>query len=448
MATYWSDYSLQISPQSSFGTAATTGFEALNCEKPSVTFATEITELDLLTGQVGAAPERLIGRRSGTLTYKIPAEGFKTGYDPTAENPGDTGVIPRWLALLANALGSNNSAIVSAATQWAGAHLANSNYDAGGVLSATSSAITADAASDITTDADIRSGELVCTALTPTSTAVQLGFAKSLAGAVLSLFEASKTTVNSTDADFYGSSTAWLSTAHATQVPQTVLWTGPDAVFCYVLQDVIVEGVTLEWNSGMVPTLEFRCRFYDYTVDKTLGGLSVPDAFTRIPQVVGTYNGVATISTNAKCGLAGCTVEFTQDIIEVPCHGANQGITAVTYRNPRVRANVSVLHESTDLVYDAAGSAGDVGSHTWQAALEQGVTLSLGCYVGAKPGRCWAFLLPAARLVEVPTLEDRDGSVAYNLTFEAVAYSGDSTVQAGDTTANSPIDSVFRIGVA
>ena len=149
MATYWSDYSLLVAPQSAFGTAASSGFEALLCEKPSITFATEIAELDLLTGQVGSAPERLVGRRSGTLTFKMPLEGFKSGYDPTAEDPGATGVIPCWLALAANVLGSNNSAIVSSATQWAGAHLSNSDYDAGGVTSATTSAITADAASDL-----------------------------------------------------------------------------------------------------------------------------------------------------------------------------------------------------------------------------------------------------------------------------------------------------------
>ena len=446
MATYWSDYSLLVAPQSAFGTAASSGFEALLCEKPSITFATEIAELDLLTGQVGSAPERLVGRRSGTLTFKMPLEGFKSGYDPTAEDPGAAGVIPCWLALAANVLGSNNSAIVSSATQWAGAHLSNSDYDAGGVTSATTSAITADAASDITTDAEIRAGQLVLTALTPSSTTVQLGFAKSLAGAVLSLFEASKNAVNSNDADFYGTSTAWVSTAHATQVPQTVKWVGQATEFCYILQDVVCEGLTLVWDSGAVPTIEFRCRFYDYSMDKTLGGLVVPDAFQRIPQIVGTYNGIATLSGSTKCGLASATLEFTQDIVEVVCHGATQGITSVAYRNPRVRVNVSVLHESTDLVYDSAGSAGNTGSHVWQAGLELGTVMSLGCYVGAKPGRCFAFLVPAARIAEVPSVEDRDGSVAYSLTFEASSYSGDTALVA-ETTANSPINSVLRIGV-
>lgn len=452
MATYWSDYSLLIAPQSAFGTVASSGFEALQCEKPSISFATEITELDLLTGQVGAAPERLIGRRSGTLTFKMPLEGFKSGYDAPSEDPGATGVIPHWLALLGNVLGSNNSQIVDDATQWAGAHLSNSDYVAGGVTSATTSAITATSDVEIYTNAEIRAGQLVLTALTPTSTVVQMGFAKSRGGAVLSLFEPAKAKVDDNDADFYGTSTAWLSTAHATQVPQTVRWVGQNAAFCYVLQDVICEGFTLTWDSGAVPTVEFRCRFYDYTMDKTAGGLSVPDAFTRIPQIVGTYNGIATLGGAAKCGLASATVEFTQDIVEVVCHGATQGITSVAYRNPRVRASVSVLHDSDDLVYDAAGVSGNTGSHVWQSALELGTTKSLGCYVGAKPGRCFAFLIPAARIVEVPGVEDRDGSVAYSVAFEASAYSGDSTILPGpapalETAADSPINSLLRVAV-
>lgn len=448
MAVYWNDNSLLFAPQSAFGTPNTTAgdFEAILCEKPSITFATDIQELELLTGQVGASAERLIGRRSGTMTVKTPLEGFKSGYDPTSEDPGATGVIPPWLALLGNALGSNNSAIISAATQWAGAHLSNSDYDASAVFSAITTAITADAGGDITTDADIKAGQLVITAESPTSTTLQMGFAKSLAGAVLTLFEASRQAVNSTNADFYGTANAWLSNAVYTQVPQTVKWTGNDTKFCYILQDVIIEGATIEWNAGAVPTIEFRCRFYDYSMDKTLGGLVVPDAFTRVPQIVGTYNGYATLSGSEKCGLASCTVDFAMDIIEIPCHGATQGIEAVSFRKPKITAKVSVLHEDGDLVYDAAGSSGNTGSHVWQSKLELGTTLSLGCYVGARSGRSWAWLIPACKVVEVPALEDRDGNVAYSLTVEAVAYSGDTQISA-ETAANSPINSVFRTAV-
>lgn len=452
MATYWNDSSLLVAPQTAFGTVNSTDgdFEAVQCEKPSVTFETAITELELLTGQIGASPERLVGRRSGKISFKVPLEGFKSGYDPTAEDPGATGVIPIWLAILGNVLGSQNGSIVSAATFFAGAGLRCTDYDAGAVASATAATITADAASDITTDADIASGCLVCTSLTPSSTAVQLGFAKSLAGAVLTLFENAGTTVNSNDADFYGSANAWLSSAVYTQVPLTMRWVGADTKFCYILQDCICESFQLTWDSGAVPTVQFNFRFYDYSMDKTKGGLVTPDAYARQPQIVGAVNGIATIGGSGACGagLSACTLDYTVDIVEVPCHAADQGISAVSYRNPRVKVGMSVLHRDVDLVYDSTGAAGNTGSHTWQAALELGTTTSVGVYVGAKPGRCFAFLVPAGRVISVPALEDRDGDVAYKLEIEAAAYTGDSTVIGTETTANSPMDSVLRLGVA
>jgi hypothetical protein len=446
---YWTDSSLLAAPQTAFGTVNSTpgDFEALECEAPSVSFATEITELELLTGQVAAAPERLPGRRSGTISFKIPLEGFKAGYDPTSEDPGATGVIPRWLALIGNVLGSANASIVSAATQWAGAHLSNSDYDAAAVTSATTSAITADAASDITTDAVIRAGQLVVTATTAAPTVLQLGFAKSLAGAILSLFEPSKQAVSDNAANFYGSANAWLSTAHATQVPQTMLWVGQNAAFAYILQDCICESFKIDWESGAVPMVEFNYKFYDYQANKTLGGLVVPDDFTRIPQIVGTINGYASLSGALRCGLKNCTLEFTQEIVEIPCHSASQGIGSVAFRKPRVRVGASILHDSADLIYNSAGASVNQGSHVWQAALELGTVLSLGVYVGAAPGRCFAFRVPALRLVEVPAVEVADDGVRYTLVGEASAYSGDSAIN-GETAANSPLNALLTVAVA
>ncbi|MGA1216205.1 MAG: hypothetical protein ACO31X_11640, partial [Candidatus Nanopelagicales bacterium] len=61
MMAYWSDSSVGFAPQSAFGTENTSpaDFVYLRAEAPSVTFETETTELELMTGQVGAAPERI-----------------------------------------------------------------------------------------------------------------------------------------------------------------------------------------------------------------------------------------------------------------------------------------------------------------------------------------------------------------------------------------------------
>ena len=179
---YWSDHSLAGAMQSAFGTPNTTDgdFVALKCEVPAVTFETEVTELDLLTGQPGAESERLIGARSGTISFTIPLEGLKTGYTPSAsESPGDAGVLPMWLAMLANAMGSDLSSVSNNADFQAGLMCSVSEYTANGVASATSTAITLD---NNTASDKIKAGALVCTALSATTTAVQLGYCKDKTG--------------------------------------------------------------------------------------------------------------------------------------------------------------------------------------------------------------------------------------------------------------------------
>lgn len=442
---YWSDSSVLMAPQTAFGTVNSTlgDFEALKCETPTISLDTAMTELNLLTGQVGAAPERLIGRRSGKFSFKLPLEGFKTGYNPDAEKPGDVGVLPHWAAIAANVIGSQNSAIVSAATMWAGAHLNNGTTHANGVTSATTSAITFDAAGDW---ADIDAGCLVATAESKTSTTMQLGFAKSVLGNVVTLFEASKNAVNSNSADVYPSATMWLSTGAYTPVPMTIRYVGADATFCYILQDWICTGFQITWNSGEVPTISFSGQFYDFSMDKTLGGLVVPDAFDRIPQIVGSVNGYATIDGYQTCGLEGCTLDYAVEVVEVPCHSATQGVSAVAYRNPRVKVSAQVLHNSSDLVLDNAGTPGNTGQHQWQSFMERGSLASFSCYVATKAGRAWAFNVPKGLFTGV-TMEKRGEYVAYKLDVEAATYSGDSQLHA-ETTADSPINSVFRMALA
>lgn len=442
---YWSDSSVSMAPQTAFGTVNSTAgdFEAIKCEAPTISLDTVVTELNLLTGQVGAAPERLVGRRSGKFSFKLPLEGFKTGYDADAEKPGDAGVLPHWAAIAANVLGSQNSSIVSAATMWAGAHLNNGTTHNNGVTSATTSAITFDAAGDW---ADIDSGCLVVTAESKTATTMQLGFAKSVAGNVITLFEASKNAVNSGTADVLPSASMWLSTAAYTPVPMTIRYTGAQTQFCYILQDWICTGFSISWNSGEVPTITFSGQFYDFTMDKTLGGLAVPDSFDRIPQIVGTVNGYATVDGNQACGLESCTVDYSIEVVDVPCHAAAQGVSAVAYRNPRIKIGAQILHSSSDPVYDSAGVMGNTGSHIWQSYLERGVLVSLSCYVGAKAGKVWAFNVPKG-LLTAATMEKRGEYVAHKLALEASTYSGDSQLHT-ETTANSPINSVFRMALA
>ena len=444
----WQEHSLSAAPQTSgFGTAATTGFKALLGEKPNVQLATEIVELDLMTGQVGAAAERLIGRRHGTISFKIPLEGFKDGYTPgAAGDPGTTGVIPHWFAMLSNVLGSKTGALVDTATKfWDSLQSSTSEYTSGGVLSATSAAITLD---DATASDKVDGGQLIATALSATTTAIQMGFVQDKAVTVVTLFETSAQTVNSASANVYGTANAWISAAIYDQIPMTFEWVGEQTEACYILADAVCTGFTLTWESGEVSTIEFSYEFYDFSVDKTAGGLVVPAAFQRVPQIVGSDNGRATFDGSTQCGLESCSVVYSVETAPTKCHSAEQGISGIRYRKPRVKVQASIPWDSADLAYDAAGSSGNTGNHKWQSRLQLGTTTSIGVYVGNVIGKCFAFLVPAGIVTAVPQIADLDGSVGYQLEIEAGVYSDDSSDIESDTAATTPINSIFRAALA
>ena len=447
MSLWKSEYSsLLAAPQvGGFGVVNSTDgdFKALLCDKPKFAPATEVQELDLLTGVVAAAPERLIGRRSGTLSFSMPLEALKSGYDATTEDPGATGVTPHWACILGNVWGSNNSVSDTAAKFWKGDHLSNSAYTAAGVASATSTAITLD---NSTASDKVSVGELIATAASGTTGVVQFGYVKTKAAQVLTLFEASANTVNSASANVYGTANAWVSTASLSPIPMTFRWAGDSVEECYILQDAICESVKITWESGSVPTIDFQFKVYDYTVNKTKGGLVIPDAFARIPQIVGSVNGRATIGGTVTAGLEKCGLEFKVDVKEIKSHSATQGVSGVILSKPRLTATFSVPYDTADTIYDATGTSATSGSHNWQSKLERGVTVSIAAYVGSQVGKLWAFLIPAGRIVAVPAIEDRDGIVAYNLTVEAGAYSADATDTA-ETVANSPLESLCRLSV-
>ena len=68
-----SDLTTPTTPDANFGgnQIAANKFQAILCDAPKVTFNTEVSELNLLTGQIGAAPEKVVGRRSGSVSFEI-----------------------------------------------------------------------------------------------------------------------------------------------------------------------------------------------------------------------------------------------------------------------------------------------------------------------------------------------------------------------------------------
>jgi len=459
MAQFWTDHSLLLALQDDLTTPSTLAaneFQALLCDTPKVTFATETQEMELTTGQVGAAPERIVGRRSGSITFAVPLQGFKTGYDPTAEDPGEAPasgaeVVPPWLVLAANALGCNVEALVGATLSekntnfWRGTFLSSSDYGAAKVTAAGTDSTNVQG--DGGEGALHKAGELIAAAVSGT-VAPLLGFIKTKVVDLMTLFEAGRAPAANYDdnaANVYGTATAWLSDDQPKYI--TAYWVGPDTKYCYVLTGLVCESWKLQLDAGSTPTIEFTFKFYDYQMDKTKGGLVVPDSYARTPQLVGTKSGIAMLDASIKCGLEAVAIEWKATIKENKCHYAPQGIGSISVIKPRVALSFSVPHDKDDTVYDAAGVAGNTGSHVWQASLELGTTHSLGIYVGPSVGKCLGMLLPAGRVVAVPSIGDRDGLQAYTVQFEAGTYTGDSTDTA-ETSADSPLDSVFRIALA
>ena len=297
----WDDHSLLVTVQADVATANTVDAEffAIKGATPKVAFNTEVTELELMTGVVGAGNERLVGSRRGTLNFSIPMEGFIDGYDPTAESPGGapvtvgSEVIPLWFAMLCNAMGSNNSAVSSAANFVRGLAASVSQYTAAGMASGTASTIVCD---NTTASDKIDVGQLVVAALTAASLVPQIGYAKTKAAAdpttvAVTLYEAAKNNVNDSAADLFGTANAYMSDEISATIPLGFRWTGPNAALCYDLIGAYANSIKISWNRGEVPTVEFSYNFYNFQVNKADGGLEVPTDYARIPQIIGSHNG-------------------------------------------------------------------------------------------------------------------------------------------------------------
>ena len=460
MAQFWTDSSLLLALQADLSTPSTLAaaeFVPILCDVPKVTFNTEVSELELLTGQVGAAPERIVGRRSGSVTFDIPLQGFKDGYDPTAENPGGAPVggvevIPPWLVLFANALGCNVEALAGATLSdkntnfWRGTFLSNSPYGAAKVTAAGTNSTALQM--DVGEGANHKAGEFIAAALSAVIVPF-VGFTKTKAVDLCTIFEATRAAAPNYDdnaANVYGSSTAWQSDDQPRFF--TAYWVGPDPKLCYVLTGLVCESVKISLDAGAVPVASFSFRFYDYRANNTLGGLIVPDAYDRTPQLVGNKSGQLMLDTASKCGLEGVSLEWKCTIKENKCHYAPEGIDSVAIIKPRISLGFTIPHDKDDAIYDAAGAPAATGSHNWQSSLELGTTHSVGIYVGPSVGRSLGLILPAAYVVAAPAIADRDGVQAYTVQLEAGSYSGDSTDTPADTSSNSPLNALFKIGMA
>ena len=149
------------------------------------------------------------------------------------------------------------------------------------------------------------------------------------------------------NANIYGTATAWTTSDQPR--PLTAIWTGNDTTMAYVLTGLVCESFKLSLEPGMTPTVEFTFKFYDFQMDKTLGGLVIPNSYARVPALVGTKTSVAYLDSAVKCGLQSLSIEWKATVQETMCHSAAQGVSAVSIVKPRVSVNCTIPHDSSEI---------------------------------------------------------------------------------------------------
>jgi len=418
---------------------ATVGdYKSIRCEKPSITTTGTVSRLDTLDGIPGSAQAVVVGsKHGGELSFKMPLTGFKDGYDPTTEDPGDTGVIPEWLCLAANAMGSGVRSLSSSgatlqADFWKGAHLSNSAYAAANIAAASTTDLLKTSSA-----AGYEVGQLVAFDPSGSGAPAELsGWIKEKAVNDLTLFEALGF-AGSTGGNMYGTATGYISSAQPRVL--SAIYTGDDttdagagASAAYRLTGLICRGFSLSLEAGDTPMIEFRY-YYTNREQITATGLSIPSARPRIAPILGSRGGALRVDGAVRCGIGSFSVELECAIAETRCHSAPQGVSEALVTAKTVKVSCQVPWDSADAVTG--------GVHLWEKRLEDETATSMSVTTGEDKGRMLGMLVPAAQQVDFPGMTDADGRLSYDLTMEAGAYSAD-----GGTPA-APGDTVFRLGV-
>ena len=422
-------------------------FVAIRCEKPDISFNQEVTEMDTLTGQAGAASEKIIGAKSGQITFNMPLETLPSDYDPTADNISDAGIVSPVWCLIANAMGSTTQSGVTGGTTslkntefWKGDAMHIKGYSAN-ILDAGSSTSTlvADGGNGVNYDAGMYSLH----GTDGDDTDCQAGFIKTIATDALTLFEPSQNAAATNDSRF-SSATAYVS--DDAPRPLTIRYTGNDATLCYKLVGAICSSFSITMNSKEVPVASFTFDFIDYVADSVDGTLTVPTAYSRAFRIVGNKGGRLTFSAmgaGAKCGIEDLSIEYTAELQDISCHSSAEGISERLVKKRTTACSFTVPHNTTDTIYDEAGGSTTYGNHQYQHYFENQTELSLGVEVGTVAGTYLSFLMPAGKITEAPSLTDRDGFNAYNISMEANAYTGDT----GAASDGKPTDVSAKFGI-
>ena len=414
---YWSiesEKSVLMAWQSAWGTAATTGFQALDVEM-SVPEHARDTE-DMQFGVADAVSRRapaIGGKARTTFTISGVLQSCKSGYDPTSEAPiTNNDVLAYTSSLIAWAVGGVPSLVTTNQKHLDGAGGYAEDYDATGTQSATSSAITVAAV----TGSNYDDGNLVAVSTATADTVPQVGFIKSIAGDVLTLFEASRNTSAASDKVWPTATFKWSADEPK---PLTIRVQGPANEEGLEYADVICTGGTLTPSPGGSIKFELSCMSGGVRKwDATIGGLSAPTKFIRVPPAVGSQGSYYTFKGAETC-LSDLSISWSRDLHLVPGGGAagDEGFCDFVFSNTEIKASVAIPYQTADTITS--------GDHVHETDMVAETLVSLGVYIGIAPGKSCAILLPSMHHASVPKLETVEGALYNRLDLRADAYSGD-----------------------
>lgn len=216
----------------------------------------------------------------------------------------------------------------------------------------------------------------------------------------------------------YGSILAYLN-ATTDLTPLTFQWLGQGAADQIRYFDGAVANFSIVLEAKKQPQWEATLRALDWT---PVGSGGAPAAyaygFPQMPAWTGT-NGVRSYLAGTARAYAKVTVSITQDLVEVGAGSGNQGVAQWTGRNRRVTIECIRAVTDTSAVSGAPGDAAGV----------------LQIDLGTTPGRAGSILVPAALILEQPTIVDMGGIYAERVLYGCALYASDGTNGTASNTA-------------
>ena len=430
---YWSidnEKTVSVAWQSAWGTAATTGFKPLEVEMSIPDHQRDVEDMQFGVADAMSKRQPAVGGKARTtFTLSGVIQACKSGYDPPAAAPiTNNDVLAYSSSLLFWAAGGVPALVTPNQKFLDGAGGYAEDYDASGTQAgATTSSIVVNAA----TGANYDVGNLVAVSTATTDTLPQVGFIKSISTDTLTLFEASRNASSTSDKVWPTATCKWSADEPK---PLTLRMLGPATEEGLEYADCICIGGTI--TPEPTGSVKFELQMMSGGTrkwDATIGGLTAPTKFLRVPPAVGSFGSFYTYKGAESC-LRDLSISWSREVHLVPGGGAagDEGFCDFVFTNNELLVNVSIPYASGDTI--------TAGEHIHENDMLNETLVSLGAYVGIAPGKGCAMLFPSLHHASVPKLVTVEGALYTQCSLRADAYAGD-----GASTKNGNSNSRLAI---